>query len=90
MPKPLSREEQETVIRGNAAESTWDIVTADPKFQRYLERRGWSGRTDRQFGDPYKGYVLPYAKVRISSRVSSRAVPKNPFGRNPQRSDGVS
>ncbi len=28
----LSREEQETIIKGNAASQTWEVVTADPRI----------------------------------------------------------
>ncbi len=35
----LSREEQETVIRGNAASQEWEIVTADPRIIRRMARQ---------------------------------------------------
>ena len=37
----LTREEQETIIRGNPASKTWEVVTADPVMMRYMESRGY-------------------------------------------------
>jgi len=63
----LTREEQETVIRSSAADSEWDICSADPKFIRYLKRQGYEPVPDHQLSD-YLSCKVPISKVRLAKR----------------------
>jgi hypothetical protein len=38
----LTREEMETIIRGNASSKEWDICTADPRMRRKIEKQGYN------------------------------------------------
>lgn len=60
----LTKEEQETSILGNADSREWDIVTADPKYIRAFERKGWKaeGPAD-EFGA--KHFKLPLRAIGI-------------------------
>jgi len=60
----LSREEQETIIRGNAASHEWEVVTADPKQVRRMARQGYKPdpRTN-PWG--YVSFKVPYDRVRV-------------------------
>ncbi len=60
----LSKAEQETVIGCSAADSEWDLVTADPRFIRYLRKRGWTLEPDRQF-PTHLSCRFPYGKLRV-------------------------
>lgn len=73
----LSRDEMETIIKGNAASTEWEIVTADPKVQRKLARQGY--RPDER-PNPwgYQSFTIPFGKVRIAKAQSSRR--GKPFG----------
>ena len=53
----LSREEQETIIRGNAASKTWEVVTSDPAMMRYMESRGYEPDA-RKNPWGYKSYMV--------------------------------
>jgi hypothetical protein len=64
MTMKLSKAELETVIGCSAADSEWDIVTADPRFIRYLKKRGWTLEPDRQF-PTHLACRLPFAKLRV-------------------------
>ena len=77
-PKPLTRDEQETIIRSSAADSEWDICTADPRIIRYLVKRGFKPSPDHQFSAPYQKFTVPFKKLRFSKAVSSRPTGK-PF-----------
>ncbi len=60
----LTKEEQETVIGPCAADQEWDVVTADPRFIRYLRRRGWTLEPDCQF-PTHLACRLPFTKLRV-------------------------
>ncbi|MBZ5497651.1 MAG: hypothetical protein LAP85_14710 [Acidobacteriia bacterium] len=60
----LSREEQETIIRGNAAGSEWEMVTADPRIIRRMARQGY--RTDQRENPwGYVSFTVPFDRVKI-------------------------
>ena len=61
----LSRLEQETIIRRSAADQEWDIYSDDPAIQRKLERCGWAGEPQGEFG---RRYLVPRAAITIRSR----------------------
>lgn len=46
----LTRGEQETFIRANAASREWDFWTFDPKYVRLVERKGYKLEKDYQGG----------------------------------------
>jgi very-short-patch-repair endonuclease len=56
----LTREEQETIIRGNAASKTWEVVTADPRIVRKMEKQGYKP-DDRK--NPW-GYCFIYGSFQ--------------------------
>jgi len=60
----LSREEQETVIRGNAASHEWEIVTADPKIIRLMARRGYQ-QDQRENPWGYVSFIIPFDRVKV-------------------------
>ena len=63
----LTREEMETVIRSSAADKEWDIVTADPRMIRYLEKRGYKPKPDHQFQEPFVQFTVPFGRLRFLS-----------------------
>jgi len=65
----LSKIEQETIIKGNAADDKWEIVTADPKIKRLMEKRGWE-QDDRVNPWGYVSYWVPYKAVSIRTKES--------------------
>ncbi len=60
----LSREEQETVINGNAASQEWEICTADPRIIRRLKRQGYKP-DERENPWGYVSFIVPFDRVRI-------------------------
>jgi hypothetical protein len=64
----LSREEMETVIRCSAADQEWDIVSADPRMIRYLEKRGYQKIVDEQLSAPYFLFKVPFRRLRFSAK----------------------
>jgi hypothetical protein len=60
----LTREEQETIIRGNAAAKTWEVVTADPRIKRRMETQGYKP-DDRKNPWGYISYTIPFSRIRI-------------------------
>jgi hypothetical protein len=67
----LTKEEQETIIKGNAASQGWEIVTADPRMIRRMEKQGYSpDKRENPWG--YTSYTIPFAKVRIGKAVTSK------------------
>ena len=60
----LTREEQETIIRGNAASKEWEIVTADPRTIRRMERQGYKP-DDRPDPWGYVSFTLPFDRIAI-------------------------
>jgi hypothetical protein len=73
----LSREEQETIILGNAASKEWDICTADPRMIRKFEKQGYK-QNDRENPWGYISFTLPYSKVSIR-KEGKGLVPKHSF-----------
>ena len=63
----LTREEQETVIRSSSADSEWDVVSADPRFIRYLKRQGFTLEVDYQLSD-HLSCKVPFRNLRVSKR----------------------
>jgi len=55
--RELTREEQETIVRTNAISKTWEVVTADPKIIRQLERKGWT-RDERKNPSGYYSFTI--------------------------------
>lgn len=69
----LSREELETTIRCSAAGREWDICTADPRFIRYLMKRGYLPEPDHQLSDPYMSFKVPFERLRFLKREKRQA-----------------
>jgi len=80
----LSPEERETIIRGSVGSKTWDVVTADPKIMRKLERRGHKPEA-RKNPWGYKSYILPQSKVSFISLDRTR----RKAGDSPQEHSGT-
>ncbi len=60
----LTREEQETIIKGNAASRTWDVCTADPRIIRRMEKQGYKP-DERENPWGYVSFAVPFDRVRI-------------------------
>ncbi len=60
----LSREEQETIINGNAASQSWDVCTADPRIIRRMEKQGYKP-DERENPWGYVSFTVPFDRVRI-------------------------
>lgn len=75
----LLKMEQETCILGNAESKEWDICSADPKYIRAFERKGWVAVAPAdQWGA--KRFRLPLRAIAIrSSQKRSRPFPKRPI-----------
>jgi len=67
----LTREETETVIRGDARHGDWDVMTADPTVVRYLQRQGYELKTDHQ-QSCYVSCRIPWGRVRILKKEKRR------------------
>lgn len=67
----LTNEERETVIMGNAACQEWDIVSADPRIIRKIERAGWKAEADL---DPWgaKRFKIPLPRLSFRRPVSDK------------------
>ncbi len=60
----LTLEERETVINGNAARRTWEVVTADPRIVRRMAKQGYKpDERDNPWG--YVSFTVPFDRVRI-------------------------
>jgi hypothetical protein len=68
----LSREEQETVIRGNAASQEWEIVTADPRIIRRMAKQGYQP-AERTNPWGYVSFTVPLDRVRILNAEKRKA-----------------
>jgi hypothetical protein len=67
----LTREEQETVIGGNAASQEWDIRTADPRIIRRMEKQGFKpDQRENPWG--YVSFTVPFDKVKIAKAEKSK------------------
>jgi hypothetical protein len=71
----LTREEQETIILGNAGSQEWDICTADPRIIRKLERQGFKP-DDRPNPWGYVSFTVPLDRLKIA-----RSEKRKPTGR---------
>jgi hypothetical protein len=60
----LSREEQETIITGNATTKEWDILTSDLRIIRRMERQGYKP-DGRKNPWAYFSYTIPFNKIAI-------------------------
>jgi hypothetical protein len=58
----LTREEQETSIRTNAAAREWDFFTLDKKYMRQLQKLGYQLKKDHQGGWSCR---VPLNSIRI-------------------------
>ncbi len=67
----LSREEQETVINGNVASQTWDLITADPRIIRRMEKQGYTP-DQRQNPWGFVSFPVPFDRLRILRREKRR------------------
>ncbi len=67
----LTREEQETVILGNAASQTWNVCTADLRIIRLMERQGY--KPDEK-ANPwgYTSYAVPFDRLKIMRPVKGK------------------
>ncbi len=77
----LAREEQETVILGNAASQTWDICTADPRMIRRMEKRGYQP-DQRQNPWGYVSFTVPLNRVKVAKAEKRKALGR-PFQSKP-------
>lgn len=73
----LTREEQETVILGNAANRIWEIVTADPKMIRRFKKQEYKP-DDRPNPCEYVSLTLPLDRVKIA-KADKRKASGKPF-----------
>ena len=87
VPRKLSREEQETLIRTAASDDEWDFWTADIKFVRRLEKLGYEPVRDHQYGWSCR---VPFDRLKVMPRQRRRATGR-PFkpkscatGRDPE------
>lgn len=70
----LKREEQEKIIRTSAADDEWEVYTADPKFIRRFEKRGYQPYRQDQWGRCYR---IPLNGISIrSANRKKRSAPK--------------
>ena len=77
----LSKEEQETIILGNAASKQWDICTADPKIIRKMARQGYK-QAERSNPWGYVSFLIPFDRVKIAKSIKKSSLglrfkPKN-------------
>ena len=70
IPRNLTRQEQETFFRTDAAAKEWQFYSRDPKFKRLLERRGYTVTEDHQglwaANVPLKALTLRSKKALIA------------------------
>jgi hypothetical protein len=64
----LTREEQETVILGNAASQKWEVVTADPRIIRKMAKQGYQP-DDRPNPWGYVSFTVPLDRIKIGKAV---------------------
>src|SRR4030095_2177668 len=60
----LTQEERETIIRASAADRTWDIITADPRVTRRLQKKGYKP-DDRKNPWGYVSFTVPFDRVKF-------------------------
>jgi len=74
--KGLSRMEQETFFRTDAANSEWQFYSRDPKFKQLLERKGYTVTEDHQglwaANVPLKALTLRSKRAVNAKRNSDR------------------
>src|SRR5215469_15849294 len=71
IPRNLTRQEQETFFRTDAAAKEWQFYSRDPKFKRLLERKGYTVTEDHQ-GLWAANIPLEALKVRSLRAVSAQ------------------
>lgn len=70
----LNKQEMETIIRGSAGSQEWEIVTADPRMIRRLEKQGYKPDIGTNpYG--YLSYTIPFDRVRIA-KAEKRKLPE--------------
>jgi hypothetical protein len=91
----LTKEEQETIIRGYAGAKTWEVVTADPRMIRKMERQGFKP-DDRRNPAEYVSYTVPRGRIPIlraekrkMSEKALEALRKSTQDRKLQRGDNA-
>jgi len=67
----LTKQEQETIIKSNAASQEWEIVTADPRTIRRMEKLGYEP-DDRQNPWGYVSFTLPFDRIAIRKAVKRK------------------
>ena len=84
----LTREEMETIIRGNASSKEWDICTADPRMIRKMEKQGYK-RDQQENPWGYVSFTVPWNRVKIMKAEKRKTgfarrldSPKYPTGRH--------
>ena len=60
---PLTRYEQETILRFCEAEDTADVFTYNERWQRHLEALGFKPYLENSFGG--RDYVIPKHMIRL-------------------------
>jgi hypothetical protein len=60
----LTREEQETIIKGNAANNEWEIITADSRTIRRMEEQGYKP-DDRPNQWGYVSFTVPFDRIAV-------------------------
>jgi len=73
----LSRDEQETIIRGSAASREWEVCTADPKMIRRMHRQGYIPEA-RPNPWGYVSFTVPFNRIAIR-KAEKRKVTGKPF-----------
>ena len=66
-----TREEMETVIRGNSGNPNWEIVTADPRIIRRMGKQGYKP-DDKPNPWGYVSFTVPADRVRIGKAEKTK------------------
>jgi hypothetical protein len=71
----LTRQEQETIIRGSAADQTWEVVTADPRIIRKMEKQGYKP-DPRNNPAEYVSFTVPFGRIKILRAEKRKLTPE--------------
>jgi hypothetical protein len=67
----LTRDEMEPIIRGSAGSREWEIITADPKIIRRMDKQGY--RPDgKQNPHGFLSFTVPADRVRIGKAEKAK------------------
>ncbi len=75
----LTKQEQETIIKGNAASREWEVVTADPRIIRRMAKQGYKP-DERENPWGYVSFTVPFDRIGIRKAEKRKATGK-PFQR---------